>query len=234
MVAIMDIRGEREESFAMKTREEFVRELEHLQNEILGMAMMTNESIVKATESLKNKDVTLAKEVIASDDRIDEKMQEIEQACILLIATQQPVATDLRKIEAGIKTVIDLERIADYAEDIAKITVKLQDEELIKPLVDIPKMSQIAYLMLNKAMDAYIHGDKEEARKIGEWDDQIDDLYKAIGKELEIIIKQDPNTAKQAMQLILAAKFMERIGDHITNIAENAVYIATGERVSIS
>lgn len=218
----------------MNTREDFIQELDRLQNDILSMGALTKEAILKATDSLKNKDVTLAREVIDSDDVIDDMMQRIETDCIRLIATQQPVATDLRKIEAAIKTVLDLERIADYAEDLAKITVRLQNEELIKPLVDIPKMAQIAHLMLDKALDAYIGGDEEKARKIGEWDDQIDDLYKAIGKELEVVINQDPSTGGQAMQLILAGKFMERIGDHITNIAENAVYIATGKRVRIS
>ncbi|QRN86591.1 phosphate signaling complex protein PhoU [Clostridia bacterium] len=218
----------------MDTRQGYLQELERLQNEILSMGAMTKEAIIKATESLKTKNVSLAEEVRKADDQIDNKMQEIETACIRMIATQQPVATDLRKIEAGIKTVLDLERIADYAEDIAKITIKLQDEELIKPLTDIPKMAQIAQLMLDKALDAYVLGDSGKAEKIGEWDDQIDELYGAIGSELVNVIQQDPSTAKQALQLMLAAKFMERIGDHITNIAENAVYIATGKRVSIS
>ncbi len=218
----------------MDTRRGFLQELEQLQNEILSMGAMTKEAIIKATASLQNKDIALAEEVRATDDLIDDKMQEIEEACIRMIATQQPVATDLRKIEAGIKTVLDLERIADYAEDIAKITIKLRDEELIKPLIDIPKMAQIAQLMLDKALDAYVMGDSAKAEKIGEWDDQIDDMYRAIGDELVTVIQQDPSTAKQALQLMLAAKFMERIGDHITNIAENAVYIATGERVSIN
>jgi phosphate transport system protein len=218
----------------MDTRRGFLQELEQLQNEILSMGAMTKEAIIKATASLQNKDIILAQEVIDTDDIIDDKMQAIEEACIRMIATQQPVATDLRKIEAGIKTVLDLERIADYAEDIAEITIHLRDEELIKPLIDIPKMAQIAQLMLDKALDAYVMGDSVKAEKIGEWDDQIDDLYRAIGDELVTVIQQDTSTAKQALQLMLAAKYMERIGDHITNIAENAVYIATGERVSIN
>jgi len=218
----------------MRVRNEYLEELDQLQQDLMRIGVLTGEAIMKASDCLKTLNGELARQVIHEDDRIDRLVQSVESACVRLIATQQPVAGDLRRIEAANRTAVDLERIADYAEDLARIALNLEGQKLIKPLVDIPRMAQAAFHMLDQAMEAYMAGDTEKARMVAARDDEVDRLYRSIFDELVVLLAEDGSRVPQGMNLLLAGKYMERVGDHITNIAENIIYMVDGERVSLN
>jgi len=210
------------------------RELMQLQGELLRMGTLVEELIYKAVKSMVNKDPVLAQEVIDTDDVVDQMALEIEHKCLSVIALQQPMAKDLRSIGTALRTIIDLERIADHAEDISEITIRLKDQEYMKPLIDIPRMGDICRDMLKRSLKAYIDEDTALAWSLIEDEKIIDALYKQIFRELLAFMMEDPKTINQALSLLLAAGHLERIADHITNLGEMVVYMVDGNRVDFN
>lgn len=211
------------------TRSFFDRELEELHLDMIGMGSLVEESIENTITALKKQDVSLAKHILINDDVVDDYEKKIERRCLNLIARQQPLAKDLRTISAALKIITDMERIADHSSDIAEITIRMANQKYIKPLIDIPKMAELAKKMVNKSIDAYIKQDIELAKAVCSSDDEVDDLFMKITLELMSIAKNDPNSVEQAIDLILIAKYLERMADHATNIGEWVVYNVTGE-----
>lgn len=210
-------------------RQFFQEELESLHHDLIRMGTRVEEQIDKCINALVKQDAELAARIIDEDDIVDNMEQDIEEKCIKLIARQQPLAIDLRKIFTTIKIVTDLERIADHAVDIARITLRLKDERFIKPLIDIPRMSEIVQDMIRESLDAYVKLDTKLAEEACKKDDEIDALFKQVFRELLVIMMEDPKTINQATQFLFVCKFLERIGDHVTNICEWIVYLVTGE-----
>jgi len=208
----------------------FDQELKDLNQDILKMGAFAEEAIYKSIEALKNKDEWLAKNVIDNDNNIDRLELAIDEKCIDLIARYQPMAKDLRFITTGMKINAELERIADIAVDIAQRTLELVDKPLLKPLIDIPKLTSISQNMVKTAIDAFIKGDIELAKKVMLSDPEADKLRNLIQKELiEDYMMKDPSSAPRAVQLLLIVRFLERICDHTTNIAEDVIYMVQAE-----
>jgi phosphate transport system protein len=205
-------------------------ELDELQRELLKMSELVETSIYRAVKSLAEKNIDLAHEVMNEEHQIDEMEGVIEQHCLRLLALQQPMASDLRFIGTALKIVTDLERMADHAFDIAKVTVKLSGQPLIKPLVDIPRMAAIAREMTRSAIDAYGRQDVAGAKAVIALDDQVDRLYDQILRELLTYMMASPQVIAQAIQLLFVAGSLERIADHATNLGEWIIYMVTGER----
>ena len=218
----------------MATRHAFDQELEELSNKIMIMGTMVQERVGMAIASLSNQDMELANEVITGDLSINELQAEIEEKSILLIAMQQPFATDLRKIVAGFKITLHLERIGDLAVDISKVTIRIGNTKLIKPLIDIPLMGKLVVEMIGKGLEAYVQVNAEKAKVMSLIDEEIDHLYGQIFRELLVFMMKDPETINQATYLIFVARFLERMGDYCTNIGEDTVYIATGNRTDLN
>lgn len=218
----------------MTTRETYNEELNILHNDLIRMTSFVSEQIDKCIEALVNQDITLANKIIDDDDIVDKMEIEIESKCVKLIAKQQPIATDLRKIVTAIKIVTDIERIADHAVDISKIAIRLKDEEYIKQLIDIPRMAEIIKEMINGCLNAYINLDADLAIEISKRDDEIDAIYKQVFRELLIIMIENPKTITQSTQFLFVCKFLERIADHITNICEWVLYLITGEHKDLN
>ena len=208
------------------------QELKDLNQDILKMGAFAEEAIYKSIEALKNRDKALAKSVIDNDNNIDQLELDIDEKCIDLIARYQPMAKDLRFITTGMKINTELERIADIAVDIAQRTLELVDKPLLKPLVDIPRLTSIAQNMVKTSIDAFVKGDIELAKKVMLSDPEADKLRNLIQKELvEDYMVKDCSTAPRAVQLLLIARFLERICDHTTNIAEDVIYMVQAEVV---
>ena len=208
------------------------QELKSLNQDILKMGAFAEEAIYKSVEALKNRDKELAKSVIDNDNNIDQLELVIDEKCIDLIARYQPMAKDLRFITTGMKINAELERIADIAVDIAQRTLELADKPLLKPLVDIPRLTSIAQNMVKTSIDAFVKGDIELAKKVMLSDPEADKLRNLIQKELvEDYMVKDCSTAPRAVQLLLIARFLERICDHTTNIAEDVIYMVQAEVV---
>jgi len=207
-------------------------ELKELHKDILRMAVFAQESIFKSIESLKNRDKYLAKEVIDTDNKIDELELAIDEKCIDLIARYQPMAGDLRYITTGMKINAELERIADIAVDIAQRSLDLMEKPLLKPLVDIPKLSEAAQKMVRDAIDAFVKRDAQLARQVVLADAEADRLRNLVGDELvNEYLGRDPKTAERAVALLLISRFLERICDHTTNIAEDVIYMVEAKVV---
>ncbi|HPT68761.1 MAG TPA: phosphate signaling complex protein PhoU [Syntrophomonas sp.] len=209
-------------------------ELKKLKEEILKMGRLLEEQIYKAVKSLVGKDIELAKEVIARDDIIDAMTLEIENKCLQLIALKQPMACDLRFIGTALRIIVDMERMADHAEDICEITIRLHDQKYIKPLIDIPRMSEIAEEMVRIALKAYVDGDVNLAMSLVEMERQSDNLYEQVYRDLLLYMMQDAHNIPQASDLLLVAGHLERIADHATNLGEMVVYNVEGRRVDIN
>ena len=212
-------------------RQSFDQDLESLRQDLVRMGEIVQVAIKDAVDALAKRDKGLARMVMDGDDAIDRMQVEIEDRCISLIARQQPVATDLRILGTGLKITTDLERIGDHAFDIAKIVLLIGDEPLIKPLVDIPRMAEIAQKMLKDSLQAYLKLDIELAEQVCRADDRVDELYNQVFRELLTYMLEDTKKIKQATQLIFVARYLERIADHSTNVAEWVIYLATGERL---
>jgi phosphate transport system protein len=204
--------------------------LNELNIALIKMAVMAQEAIHHSIEALKNRSLSQAQDVIDTDDKIDEMELEIDERCIDLIARYQPVARDLRFITTGMKVNAELERIADLAVDISQRVSELVDKPLLKPLIDIPQLSVIAQTMVKEAIDAFVNRDINLARKVVHDDAEADRLRNLVQKELiNDYMAKDPNTASRAVPLLLIARHLERICDHATNIAEDAVYMSSGK-----
>lgn len=211
------------------TREQYMHQLEDLRGSVVAMASMTSKAVNNAVQALARQDVRLAQQVITSDRGINEHRWRTEEQALLLIATQAPMAKDLRTVAAAIHIVTDLERMADHAAGIAKIAVDLADQPPLKPLIDIPRMSAIAREMLDESITAYIEDDEQAARAVVTRDDEVDALYNQIYRELLTFMLADPSTINQATHLLWAAHNLERIADRVTNICERVVFTATGQ-----
>jgi phosphate transport system protein len=214
-------------------RKDYERALKSLQNEILVMGSMVEKSIQRSMEALKNRDLELARQVIAEDEAINQKRFDIEEQCVELIATQQPMAVDLRIIIAILNVLVDLERIGDHAEGVAKIAIMIGDEPPVKPLVDLPRMAEKTVEMLSRALDAFIKRDVILARQVCDQDEEVDNLYNQVFRELLLIMAENPKTIGRATRLIWVAHNLERSADRVTNICERVVFIATGRMEDI-
>lgn len=213
----------------MATRHSFHEQLDGLQRDLLRMGVFVSEAIEKAVQSLVRLDIAMAREVIAGDDTVDGMLIDIEKRCLQLMALQQPMAVDLRTIGTALKIVTDLERMADHATDIAKVVVRLEGETLLKELVQIPWMARRVQEMTREALEAYVNKDVERSKRMVAMDDEIDATYKQIFDEVLEIMKNQPQYVKQATYLLLVAMYLERVGDHATNLGEWTIYMVTGE-----
>ena len=211
------------------TRTAFERQLSEIQQDMLILAEMVETAIERSIDSLKNRDVELARRVITDDMKINEKRYRIEEECLELMATQQPLASDLRTIVAVLHVIVDLERMADHAEGIAKIAIMLAGEPPLKPYVDIPRMAEVAIRMLRGSLEAFKQHDVEKARAICDLDDEVDALYDQVYRKLLGFMIQDPQTIERATHLMWVAHNLERIADRVTNICERVVYMVQGK-----
>lgn len=218
----------------MSTRQQFDNALQELRQNILDLGTLVEQRIAQAVDSLVKQDLEMANKVVVGDLELNELQASIEEKCILLIATQQPFARDLRMIVSGFKISIYLERMGDLAVDLAKVTIRIGTETLIKPLIDIPRMSGLVREMIEKGLKAYVQEDDKAAKLMSKTDDEVDHLYAQIFRELLVFMMQDPKTINQANYLIFAGRFLERMGDYCTNIAEEIVYIVTGKRSGLN
>ncbi|WPD18374.1 phosphate signaling complex protein PhoU [Thermaerobacter composti] len=216
------------------TRISYHAELDALRQDLLRMGTQVEEAIRLAVDSLKERDAAKARRVLELEDQADRMELDIERRCLNLIALQQPMASDLRQIGMTLKVITDLERMADHAHDIAKVTLRLGSEPLIKPLVDIPRMAEIAEKMVRDGLKAFVEGDVELARAMVARDDELDHLFNQIFRELLMIMREKPGTVEQATQLLMVASHLERIGDHATNLAEWVIYLVTGVREELN
>jgi phosphate transport system protein len=214
-------------------RTSFERHLQELQDNVLVLGSMVEKAIYRSMEALKNRDLELAKKVVADDSEIDRMRFDIEEKCIELIVTQQPVASDLRIIVAVLNIIIDLERIGDHAEGVGKITLMIGKEPPLKPLIDLPRMAQKTGDMLRRSLDAFINRDAETARQISKEDDEIDALYDQVFRELLTFMAEDSSTITRATRLIWVAHNLERSADRVTNICERVVFVVTGKMEEI-
>jgi phosphate transport system protein len=210
-------------------RETFDRDLRALQDEVLALGNMVENAIVESVENLKQRDRAGSQRLIAGDRDVNRRRFAIEANALILIATQQPMATDLRILAAVLEIAGELERIGDYAKGIAKINLMIGEEPLIKPLVDLPRMAEKASDMLHRSLEAFVRRDVALARAIPEEDDEIDALYNQVYRELLTFMLTDPRTIDQATYLLWAAHNLERAADRVTNICERVIFAVTGE-----
>lgn len=217
-------------------RQEFDRELGRLEAELILMSGLVEKAIFDALQALKNRDIKRSQRVIDMDDHIDETELEIERYCIELIRRQSPMAGDLRRIVASLQIAGELERIGDYAEGIAKISVMMGNDPPLKELIDIPRMGDMAVSMLKRALEAFMSRDADVVRKMNadleRDDDAVDELYDTVRTDLMKLVKAGPENAERATYLMWAAHNVERVADRAMNIVERALYQATGEMVS--
>jgi phosphate transport system protein len=210
-------------------REHFESSLQHLEDEILLLGSMMQKAVERSVEALRTRDIAAAKQIIADDMLINRKRFEIEDLCVDIIARQQPMARDLRKITAALIIANEVERMADYAQGISKINVMMGDEPLLKPLVDIPRMADLGIDMTRRALDAFVRFDADSAKQVARDDDAVDALYDQIYRELLVFMFNDPHTIQRATWLLWVAHNLERIADRATNICERVVFMVTGE-----
>ncbi|MCD6567456.1 MAG: phosphate signaling complex protein PhoU [Dehalococcoidia bacterium] len=215
------------------TRESFDRHLQQLQDEVLVLGSMVDKAIDRSMRALKGRDMEMARQVVAGDRKINQKRLDIEERCVELIISQQPVASDLRIIVAVLNIIIDLERIGDHAEGTAKIALMIGDEPPLKPLIDLPRMAEKAGDMLRRSLVAFINRDVASAREISAEDDEIDNLYDQVYRELLVFMMEDPRTITRATRLIWVAHNLERSADRVTNICERVVFTVTGKMEEI-
>jgi phosphate transport system protein len=218
------------------TRAAYAHQIQELRDAVVAMASMVDKAIARSVDALKRQDVQLAWEVIRADAAINRHRWQTEEQALLVIATQAPMAGDLRTIAAVIQIVTELERMGDHAAGNARIVVQTAEEPLLKPLVDIPRMSDLARAMLADSITAFIEGDADAARQIVGRDDEVDELYNQIYRELLTYMMADPSTINRATHLLWAAHNLERIADRVTNICERVVFAVTGtlEEMAVS
>lgn len=197
----------------------------------LEMGALTEAMLINAMKALETQNVGLAERTIEKDKRVDELEMILEEKCLHTIALQNPLATDLRRISAVMKMITDMERIGDYSEDIAEVVVSLGGNELFKPLEDLPKMGRIVQEMLHSALDAFVRRDVKLAEITARRDDEVDELYMIIYKELLSKIHEDKTYMDQIIALLFIGRYLERIADHVTNLCERVIYSVNGQRV---
>ena len=205
------------------------RNLRELQENLLVLGSMVEKAIARAMDALKRRDLEASRQVIKDDDAIDHQRFQLEEQCIELIATQQPVARDLRRIIVFLHIAVELERMGDYAEGIGKISLMMGDEPPLKPLVDIPRMADKATEMLRQSLDALVNRDVVGAIAVCNTDDHVDALYDQVYRELLTYMIEDPRSIQRATYLLWVAHDLERVADRATNIAERVIYLVTGK-----
>lgn len=215
-------------------RNRFDRQLEQLNNELIEMGNLIEQAIQMAVNALIRKDVESAKKAIEFDQEVDHQERDIEALCMKLLLQQQPVARDLRLISAALKMITDMERIGDQASDISEITIALADEPYIKDLTLIPQMAMETTLMVTRSVEAFVQKDLKLAQSVIDSDDTVDDLFDEVKSTLMELIRNNAQHSEQAADLLMVAKYFERIGDHATNIAEWVIYSITGQHDSIT
>lgn len=214
-------------------RETFERDLQELEDELLTLGSMVGQAIMDSVASLKERDLDEARRLIAQDREMNEKRYALEAKALTLIATQQPMAGDLRTIAAVLSLASELERIGDYAKGIAKINLMMGDQPLLKPLIDVPRMARKTRDMLGEALKAFAERDVELARSIPPQDDEVDGLYNQVYRELLTYIISDPRTIDQATYLLWVSHNLERAADRVVNICERVIFTVTGKLVEI-
>jgi phosphate transport system protein len=217
----------------MSIRSAFDQELQNLRDNVLRLGSMVDAAIKQSIQALKEQNQTLAQQIIADDENINQLRFKIEEDCLSLIARQQPAARDLRFIVAAMNIVLDLERMADHAAGIATIVVRMGSQPLLKPLIDLPRMAQISQDMLRASLDAFVTEDDKAAMDIPPRDEEVDQLYNQIFRELITYMIEDPRTVTRAMYLLFCAHNVERIADRVTNICERVAFVATGRMEEI-
>lgn len=215
-------------------RQTFERELQKVQDDILILGSMVEEALIESVTLLKKRDFDGSRRLIEADKQINRKRFEIEQETLTLIATQQPMAGDLRILAAVLEIATELERIGDYAKGIANINLMIGEEKLVKPLVDVPRMAEKAREMLHRSLEAFVHHNVELAKIIPTEDDEVDALYNQVYRELLTMIMADPNVIDQATYLLWVAHNLERTADRVVNICERVVFTVTGEMEEMS
>jgi len=214
-------------------RKTFENEIQQVKDEVLLLGSMVEHAIMASVEVLKKRDIKGAEKIIADDREINKKRFAIESQLMILIATQQPMAHDLRLLASTMEIISELERMGDYAKGIANINIRMGEEKLLKPLIDIPRMAQIGTNMLHRSLTAFVNEDVEAAKAIPAEDDEVDALYTQIYHELVLFIIQDPKSIERANWLLWVAHNLERVADRVTNICERTIFIATGEMAEI-
>jgi len=217
----------------MEIRSVYHKRLREIQDDVLVMGSMASEAILRSIEALKNRDLDLAEQIVQDDQMINDLRFGIEEKCIQLIVTQQPIANELRIIIAVLNIITEIERIGDYAQGIAKIAIMIGDEPPVKPLIDIPRMAEQSVDMLRRSLDAFINQDAEAARKICSEDDIVDHLYDQVYLELLSLMMKDPQIVSKATRLIWVAHDLERSADRVTNICERVIFVITGKMEEI-
>ncbi len=215
-------------------RVDFDQQLGLLQRDVEVLAGNVAKAINRAVDALKRRDLDASRQVVQEDDYIDHLRYEIEDRCVDLIATQQPMARDLRAIIALLHITVELERMGDHAEGIAKISLAMGDAPTLKPLIDIPRMADKATEMLRDSIDSLLSRDVVKAHQVCQADDYVDDLYDQVYRELLLFMIQDPRTIERATYLLWVAHDLERIADRATNIAERVIFLVTGKMVEIN
>ena len=214
-------------------RKTFESEIQHLKDEIILMGSMVEQSLLDSVAALKRRDVEASREIVQRDNVVNEKRFHLENEVMIIIATQQPMARDLRVLASILEVISELERMGDYAKGIGVINVRMGDEALLKPLVDIPRMAEIGTSMLHRALAAFINEDVETARTLPKEDDLVDELYIQVYRELMTFIMADPKNIERANWLLWVAHNLERFADRVTNICERTIFIVTGELTEI-
>ena len=210
-------------------RKTFEHEIQQVKDEVLLLGSMVENAIIASVEVLKKRDIKGAEKIIVEDKEINKKRFAIENQLMILIATQQPMAHDLRLLASTMEIISELERMGDYAKGIANINIRMGEEPLLKPLIDIPRMAQIGTSMLHRALTAFVKEDVEAAKSIPVEDDEVDALYNQIYRELMMYIIQDPKSIERANWLLWVAHNLERVADRVTNLCERTIFIATGD-----
>ncbi|GIO95566.1 phosphate signaling complex protein PhoU [Paenibacillus sp. FSL W8-0187] len=218
----------------MIRRIEFDQQLNELKTLLQDMGKHMEEALASSVESLQTLDAEKAQAVIKNDVQLNTMEEQIMEIGSRLIVTQQPVAKDLRRILVAFRIASDLERMGDLARDVAKVTIRLQGQKLIKPLVDLPRMSDLVRAMVSESIESYLMENTDLAYKMAQDDDQVDHLYSVILQDLYSHLTSDPDSANQAMLLIMVGRYIERIADHATNIGESTVYLVTGHRPDLN
>lgn len=216
------------------TRERFSQQIMDVKHKVVKMGALVEDIIELAISALKDQNLEAAKKVYMDDDKIDQIELEIEQECMKMLALQQPLAKDLRTVATALKIITDLERMGDNAVNIAKTTLEIGNDPLIKPLIDIPRMAEIAQNMLRLSLDSFVREDVELAEKVAAMDEEVDELYLAIFEEIVELISKDNNKTRQGTKLVFIGRFLERIADHTTNICERVIFMVTGELKEIN
>lgn len=209
----------------------YAAELSELRQKLLTAGGLVEHAIERSVRALAERDTELASEVVADDSRINLLEVEIDELCLRMLALRQPAASDLRFITLALKVVTDLERMGDLAVNIAERAISLNKEPPLAPYVDIPRMATISAKMVKDVLDAFVAADAQSARRVVEQDNEVDELYHAIFRELVAFMSKDASTSARAMSILFVAKHLERIADHATNVAEMVIFYVEGRDV---